>query len=209
MKKIVLVGGGGHCSSVLDSIINNNEFEPVCITDCIDIGKQILGVKVIGNDSILQQLYDNGIEYAFITVGSIGNTKTRVKIQEELKKIGFKIPSIIDSSAIVSKNALVEEGVFIGKGVIVNSSSVIKKHAIINTGAIIEHDSEIGEFVHLASGAIVCGSSIIGANSHIGAGTVVIQGVNIGDNVIVGAGSVIIRNITSESKVYGNPGRNV
>lgn len=209
MKKIVLVGGGGYCSSVLDSIIKKGEYEPVCITDYVDIGKELLGVKVIGDDNMLDELYNSGIEYAFITVGSVGNPIIRIKIEENLRKIGFKIPSIIDSSAIVSANAIIEDGVFIWKGAIVNASAIIKKNAIINTGAIIEHDCIIGEFAHIDPGSTVSGATIIGDNSQIGAGAVVIEGIKVSKNCIVGAGSVIIRDIESNSKVCRNPGRKI
>ncbi|MBB6625563.1 acetyltransferase [Clostridium gasigenes] len=209
MKKIVLVGGGGHCSSVLDSILKMGEFNPVCITDYVDIGKEILGVKVIGDDSMLDELYNSGILYAFITVGSVGNPMIRIKIQENLKRIGFKIPSIIDSDALISSNAIIEDGVFVGKGAIVNVSAVIKKNAIINTGAIVEHDCIIGEFVHVAPGSTVSGGVTIGDNSHIGAGAVVIEGIKVGDNCLIGAGSVIIRDVESNSKICGNPGRKI
>ncbi|WP_346891504.1 hypothetical protein [Clostridium sp. UBA3887] len=70
MKKIVLVGGGGHCKSVIDSIRSKNEFEIVGITDPVDKG-EILNVKILGTDYILQDMHNQGVEYAFITVGSI------------------------------------------------------------------------------------------------------------------------------------------
>ena len=208
MEKIVLIGAGGHCKSVLDSLLELNTYEVVGITD-IKNDFEIMGVKVIGSDNILEDLFKSGINNAFISLGSIGDTTIRRKIYNNLKKIGFNLPSIIDKTAIVSKYATVEEGVFIGKGAIINADSYIENNSIINSGSIIEHECRIGEFVHIAPGVAMSGGVQIGNDSHIGTGTSIIQGILIGKNSIVGAGSVIVNDIGDNCKVYGNPGRKV
>lgn len=208
MEKIVLIGAGGHCKSVLDSLLELKTYDVIGITD-MQTNLEIMGVKVIGNDDILEELFNSGINNAFISLGSIGDTNIRRRIYNNLKKIGFKLPTIIDKTAIVSKYATVGEGVFIGKGAIINSSAYIGKNAIINSGAIVEHDCSIGEFVHIAPGTTMSGGVSIGDNSHIGTGSSIIQGISIGESCIIGAGSVVVKNIEDNSKVYGNPGRKV
>ena len=60
-KKILLVGGGGHCKSVLDSVQLLNQFSEIGIIDNIlNIGKLVLGVPVIGCDNDLAQLFSRG-----------------------------------------------------------------------------------------------------------------------------------------------------
>lgn len=209
MEKILLVGGGGHCKSIIDSIRNNNEFTIAGIIDPSGIGNRILDINVIGEDKDLKDMYYLGYKNAFISVGSIGNPNIRIRLYNILKDIGYNLPPIIDRSAIISPNIKIEEGVFIGKGAIVNVGSVIGKGSIINSGAIIDHDCIINEFVHIAPGATLSGSVTIGKYSHIGTNATVIQGRSIGENVMVGAGSVIVRNIGDNQKVYGNPGREI
>lgn len=209
-KKIVLIGGGGHCKSIIDAIQGFGEYNIVGIVDKEEnIGKEIYGVDVIGKDEDLQLLYKKGIRYAFITVGSIGSVKIREILYKNAKKIGFEFPVIRDVSSIIAGKVVIEEGVFIGKGVIINSEVSIKANAIINTGAIIEHDCKIGAFAHIAPGATVCGGVSVGYSSHVGCNASVIQGVNIGENVLIGAGSVVVKDINDNSKVVGNPCREV
>lgn len=206
MDKIVLLSGGGHCKSIIDSIIGSNDFEIVGITDSLAKGS-VFNIDILGNDEVLAELHENGVEYAFISLGSVGDTHIRIKLYEEIKDIGFKVPIIIDKTAIVSEKSKIGEGSFIGKGAIVNSGTVIGKNCIINSGAIVEHDCLIGDFVHVSPGATICGGVKIGNNSHVGSNSTIIECLRVGENVIIGAGSVIVKSVQSNVKVYGNPGR--
>lgn len=206
MKKIVLVGAGGHALSVIDSIQSNREYEIVGITDLgYVVGEKILGYEVIGNDAILKSVFDSGVKYAFVTVGSIGNTSLRKELFCILKDIGFIIPAIVNTSSNIGSDVWLGEGVYVGKNTVVSLKSTIGDMAIINTGSIIEHGCCIDEFTHIGPGAVICGDVKIGARTHVGANATVIQGVNIGDNSIIGAGSVVVHDVPSKVIAYGNP----
>ena len=207
---MLLIGGGGHCKSVLDSLLELNEYEEIGIVDKNEnVGNSVLGVSVVGCDDDLPTLFKRGFKYAFVTVGSIGNPTLRIKLFNILVKIGFEIPVIIDASAKVSDYARIEKGVFIGKHAIVNAGSIIHEMSIINTGSIIEHDCEIGAFTHIAPGAVLGGEVVVGENSHIGSNTTVKQQIRIGSNSIIGMGSVVLQNIDYHTVAYGNPCREV
>lgn len=210
MKKLLLVGGGGHCKSVIDSVLDSNKYDDIKIVDLKEnIGKDILGIKIIGTDECLEKLHKSGYEYAFVTLGSIGNPKIRIKLYNILKKIGFKIPIIIDKSAIISKNCNIKEGAYIGKNVVINTGSIIEKCSIINTGSIVEHDCNIEEFVHIASGSVLGGNVTIKRNSHIGSNSTIRQQIVISENVVIGIGSVVVKNIENNILAYGVPCRMV
>lgn len=203
-NRIVFIGGGGHGKSVLDTALRMNIFQEIVITDYnMDQDSEIMGCKVVGNDSELASVFAKGIRQAFIAVGSIENTKMRHAIYEKAKEIGFVFPNIIDPSAIVSKTAVLGAGVFVGKNAVVNSFADIGDMAIINTGAIIEHECKIGSFTHVSVNAVICGRSAIGNDSFIGAGSTVIQCVDIGSNAVIGAGSIILKDVEAENNVHG------
>lgn len=209
-KKILLLGGGGHCRSVLDSLLEQAEYAEIGIIDNREmIGNSIMGIPVVGCDDDLPVLFDHGYRYAFVTLGSMGNPATRIKLFNMLMEIGYMIPVIIDSSAKVSNHAKVEQGVFIGKQSIVNVGTVIHQCAIINSGSIVEHDCRVGAFVHIAPGTVLGGEVIIGENSHIGSNATVKQQVSVGSNSIIGMGSVVLRNMDENVIAYGNPCREV
>lgn len=203
---VLLIGGGGHAKSVIDTLIHSKELDAVGIIDVKEkVGEEISGIKVIGTDDDLTTYYAKGIRYAFVSLGSIGIPDARIKLYHKLRTIGFSFPNIIDPTAILAENIQFGVGNFIGKGVIVNTATTIGNHCIINTGSIVEHDCNIESFVHLGPRSVLCGGVQIGENTHIGAGTTIIQYKKIGNNSIIGAGSLVNKNIPEYQKAYGNP----
>ncbi|NWQ39156.1 acetyltransferase [Bacillus sp. EB106-08-02-XG196] len=209
-NKILLIGGGGHCKSVIDTLLKTNQYSDIGVIDQEEnIGESVLGVPIIGCDEDLSRLYKTGFNEAFVTVGSVGNPKLRLKLFILLEKIGFKIPNIVDRTAHVSNQAKLDNGIFIGKNTVINAGSFIHNGAIINTSAVIEHDCIIEEFSHIAPGAVLCGHVRIGAKTHIGAKSVIKQQISIGSNTMIGMGSVVLNDIGNGVVAYGNPCKEV
>lgn len=207
-KKLLLVGGGGHCRSVLDSLLAGSEFSKIGIIDLPEnVGQKIFGVSVIGHDGDLRRLFLLGYTCAFVTIGSIGNPSRRIEFFREFEEIGFQIPNIIDPSATVSRYVVMDTGIFVGKNAVVNAGSTIRKGAIINTRSVVEHDCVVGSFAHLAPGSVLGGNVRVGENTHVGIGSVVKQQITIGSNSIIGMGSVVLENIEENTIAYGNPCR--
>lgn len=209
-----MLGTGGHCRSVADSLFELSEYEEIGLVGKIRSddndkygGDFPMGLPAVGNDDRLEELMKEGYTDAFIAIGSVGDTTVRKKLYLELKRIGFHIPNIIDKSSTVSKYAVLGEGIYIGKKAAVNAYAVIGNCAIINTASIIEHQCIIGDFVHAASGSTLCGNVKVGAETHIGAGSIVKQGIHIGSGTMIGMGSVVLKDIGDYVTAYGNPCR--
>ncbi len=203
-EQIILIGCGGHAVSVADSIRQSGQYEIAGYIEREGFRETgSLGIPVLGTDSDLEAVFDAGIHAAFVTIGYMGKGTVRDRIYERLKQIGYRIPSIIDPSAILAQGLRIGEGTFIGKRAVVNSNSRIGRMCIVNTGAIVEHDNEIGAFSHIAVGSVLCGDVKIGRRALIGANAVVIQGTRIGDGAIVGAGTTVRHDIESGQVFYG------
>lgn len=210
MEDIILIGGGGHCASVIDSICKLNRYNIIGVVDKANkVGSEINGIKVIGTDDKLEYFYKNGVRKAFLTIGSIGDVRLRKSLYFLAEKIGYKFPNIIDNTSILGNKVEIGYGNYIGKGVIINTGTRIHNNCIINTGAIIEHDCKIESFCHIAPGTTISGNVSIGENTHIGTNSTIIQDIKIGKNSIIGAGSVVIKDIGDNVKAYGNPCREV
>jgi len=202
-KRLLLIGGGGHCHSVLDSVLSLNKYEGVGIIDSID--SPYLDIPVIGIDEDIPELFSEGWTDAFITVGSVGSTDIRRRLYKMVKEIGLSVPSIIDPTAMIGRGVTIGEGSFVGKRAVVNAGSSVGTCAIINTGAIVEHDCNVGDFSHISPGTVLCGQVSIGNDSHVGAGSTVKQLIEIGENSLIGAGSIVVKDIPSNVKAFGNP----
>lgn len=206
MKKIVLIGAGGHCKVIIDIIKSKDEYEIIGIIDNNSIGS-VFDIPIIGDDSILDSIYMGGVDYAFIAIGAISNINIRNKIYTKLKYIGYKLPILIHKSAIISRFSSIGEGTCVMAGAIVNPGVDIGENCIINTGSVIEHDCKIGDNTHISPNVSIAGGVNIGFNTHIGIGSCVIQNIEIGSNVTVGAGAVVINNINNNVLVVGVPAR--
>lgn len=209
-KELILIGGGGHGESIIDTI---RGLETYSIAGILDPGKKagtdVLGIKVIGSDQDLTYFFNMGIRNAVIAVGSMGNPGPRQKLYQLCRNIGYELPNIIDKSAILSETLKMGEGNFIGKGVLINTGVTIGNGTIINTGAILEHGCRIEDFVHIAPGCVLCGNVQVKANAHIGAHSTLLQGVSIGNGTMIGAGSLVLKNISSKKLAYGSPAKEV
>ena len=191
MEKIILIGGGGHCKSVIDVIELENRFQIVGILDKPEfIGARILGYEVMGCDDDLPKLAQN-IKYALITVGQVELPDLRIKLFEKAKNAGFTLPIVVSPGAYVSKHAHIDEGTVVMHDALVNANAKIGKNCIINTKALIEHDSFIGDNCHIATAAIVNGGVKVGENSFIGSNAATKQYVEIKNGSFIKACSLI------------------
>lgn len=214
-KKILLLGAGGHCKSIIDTLFGLNIYEDIAIVEKKDVNSKhmlnedILNIPIIGTDDDLEQLLSRGYKDAFISVGSFIDISIRKKLFNKIKTMGFNIPNIIDRTSIVSENAIIGEGNYVGKRAVINVNAKLSNCTIINTGSIVEHDCNIEPFVHLAPGSILCGNVFIGEGTHVGAGSIIKQGIHVGNNTMIGMGSVVVKDIGSNKKAFGNPCKEV
>lgn len=203
-RRIIIISGGGHAKSVIDAAVRSGKYSEIMITDNVTpAGGIVCGCKVIGTDNMLSQMYHEGIEFAFIGLGSIKSTVRRRQIYSRVSEIGFSWDTVIDPSAVISDRVTLGTGVFVGKNAVVNAETEVSSFAIINTGAIVEHECRIGEFTHIAVGATVCGGCRIDNDVFVGANATVIQGVKIGMNSVIGAGSIVLNDVPKNTTVIG------
>lgn len=204
MDDIILLGIGGHAHSVVDSIEQSGQYNIIGFLDTEDAqGKYFRKYRVLDTDDAMGRLYEEGLRYAFITIGFMGHGDLRNRLYRRLKKIGYTLPNIVDDSAVIARDAILEDGIFVGKRAVINANARIQKMCIINTGAIIEHDCKVEEFTHVAVGGILCGNVFVGRDSFVGANATVIQEKKIGGHCIIGAGTVVRKSMEDFSVMYG------
>ncbi len=156
-EKIVLIGGGGHCHSVIDVIEQENKYEIIGVVDKKElIGTKVLNYDIIGCDDDLPKIFKI-CQNAVISVGQIQSSLVREKLFKVAKKIGFSLPIIISPLAYVSKHAKIKEGTVIMHHVLVNANAAIGENCIINTKALIEHDSIIEDNCHISTASVING----------------------------------------------------
>lgn len=207
IKEIILVGGGGHCISVIESIENAGKYRIKGISDLRGrIGEKISGYKILWADDQLSALISDKVEF-LITVGHIKSPHIRRRLFEELVAMQASFFTLIDPHSDVSDRAFIGDGTVILRNAFVNAGAVIGANCIINSGAMIEHGSTIGNHVHISTGAIVNGDCQVGDGCFVASGAIISNGVSICNDVLVSAGSVVFRDITTPGTYMGNPVR--
>ena len=204
MKKIILIGGGGHCNSCIDVIEQHGIYEIFGIIDkASELGKKAFGYEVLGTDNDLSHFRDE-CEFAIVTIGQIKSPELRSKIFTLLKELEFTIPVVVSPLAYVSKHAVLGQGTIVMHDALVNAGVTVGDNCIINSKALIEHDVTIGNHCHISTGAILNGDVSIGDGSFIGSGASIRQGISLGSKVIVGMGELlktdILDNVNYSSK---------
>jgi len=202
-KNLVLIGGGGHCKSVIE-VAESAGYNILGILDRPEeVGKKVLAHEVIGVDDDISQFVDKA-EFV-ITVGFIKNPSLRIKLYEKVLQAGGKLATLIASTAYVSKYAKIGQGTVVMHQAFVNAGAEIGDNVIINTLANIEHDACIGNQCHISTGAMINGDCKVGDNCFIGSQSVLANAISICPNVVVGAGSFVRKNIVQVGIYFGNP----
>mgnify|MGYP006100007385 CR=1 FL=1 len=193
MKKIILIGAGGHAKSCLDVILLTKKFK---ILGFIDIKKNInlLKYKVLGNERYLKSIKKQSTNL-HISFGFINSALKRIKLFNELKKLNFKFPVIISPKSQVSKNSTILDGTIVHHLAVINFGAKVGYNSIINTSAIIEHGVKIGNNCHISTRAVINGEAEVKDNTFIGSGAVVREGIKIGKNCFIGMGQTVIKNL--------------
>jgi len=191
MKEIILIGGGGHCKSVIDVIEREGRFKIAGIVDKPELlGSNVLGYPIIGNDSdlpILAKKYN----YALVTTGQIKSPSLRIKLFDLAVDAGFILPSIASPNAYVSSHASIGNGVVIMHNALINASATIGNNCIINSKVLIEHDCQISKHCHISTNATINGGVIVQSGCFIGSGVITKESITIGKNSFTKAGSLV------------------
>ena len=191
MKKILILGTGGHAKSCIDLISRCKDYNLIgLISKNSDEIEKNSNVKVVGSDKDLIN-FKKKCKNLMIGIGFLGNSRKKEVLYNKVINMGFKIPTIISPSSYISKYAKIEEGVNIFHDCIVGPDTLIKKGVIINNKCLLEHDVTVEKFSHVSTSCIINGNSSIGSKSFIGSGTIVKNNSKIKSNSFIKMGSLI------------------
>ena len=195
MRKLIIIGAGGHGRVVAD-IASLNGYQDIGFLADDDNG------SVIGKVSDFIKYIDTSDFFV-----AIGNSAVRQRIQKELENNNAKIVSLFHPSAIIANNVKIGKGTVIMAGAIINPNTVIGEGVIVNTNSSVDHDCIIDDFTHISVGAKICGTVNIGKSTWIGAGATVINNKNVCANCMVGAGATVVKDIAFSGTYIGTPAR--
>jgi sugar O-acyltransferase (sialic acid O-acetyltransferase NeuD family) len=202
---VIVVGGGGHAAPVIAAL----RAMGANLLGLVDarapaLGQSILGVPVLGDDTVLQSLNPERVRLAN-GIGRVLDGNPRRRVFDTFTFRSFRFIPIVHPQAIVADEVCVEDGGQIMAGAVVQPCCRIGANALVNTRASIDHNCVIGAHAHVAPGAVLCGSVRVGDGAHVGAGAVVIEGIQVGESAVVAAGATVVRDVLAGTIVFGTP----
>src|SRR5581483_6191198 len=166
VTQVILIGGGGHASVVLDALMKQDNVNIVGYVD--DVQDVRSHSRLIRKHLSYLGTLTNVLNSSIVTSEirffcCIGDNSTRQSIVEKIqewfaKKSTIALPDSIWMPALIHPNAVVANGVQIGRGTFVAAGAIvcanafIENHCILNTNCSIDHDCSVASFVHIAPG---------------------------------------------------------
>lgn len=163
MKKLLIVGAGGHGRVVKEVAESLGEYEKI---DFLDDSSEEAVAKI----DDLERMHG---EYDSAFVG-IGNNVFRLECIAKIKDIGYEIPVLIHPTAYISKSANIGLGTVVEPKALVNANTRVGEGCIISVGSIIDHDVILNNCVHANAGSIVKAGARIESLTKLEAGQVVL-----------------------------------
>ena len=206
-QRVVVVGAGGHGHVVVDALRAAARagamLEIAAVVDdrAALHGTTIAGAPIAGDVAMLPSIPHDAI------VVAVGDNTARKRLQQALASQGETVTVVCHPAAVISTEAVLEDGAVVCAGAIVGPLARIGAGAIVNTGAQVDHHCIIGPFAHLAPGTTLAGAVTIGAETLVGIGASVLPGVRIGSRSVIGAGTLVIKDVADDVTVVGVPGR--
>ena len=210
MKKLLIIGCGGHAKVVYETAIATSSFSEFAFLDDkyenrLELNDDWGKWEIIGK---ISDLRDPNIRDNFKSaVVAIGENNQRLSTIKQLIKYSYKLPTLIHPSATVSVTAEIGIGSVVFAQSVIQAKTKIGIGSIINNSASINHDCIVEDGVHICPGVNIAGGVTIGEKSWIGIGSTVIEGVKIGRKVTIGAGASVISEIPDGMTAVGVPAK--
>lgn len=208
MKNIVILGTGGTCTDILDTLHDINSIVPTytCIGFLDDNqdnwGKEFYGIKVLGPLSIGKDLKDT---FFVNGIGSPANFWNKEKIIAQTQIPLEKFETLIHPTASVSRMSTLGRGVVVFQQVTITSNVHIGNHVIILPHAVVSHDDDIGDYTCIAAGVSLSGGVTVGASCYLGTQSSYMCNIVIGEQSLIGMGSTVLNDVAPCSVMVGTP----
>ncbi len=190
MRRLLIVGAGGHGRSVAEAVLAAGEFEVVGFVDDAAPGlTSVWNFAVLGTTADLRR-YLVHADYAIVAVG---NNAIRESLCNSLLAAGFELATIVHPRAIVSPRAVIGHGCSIMAGAVVGTEARLGCGVIINCGAVVDHDAQVHDYGHLAVNAAMAGGSELGRGAWMQVGSALWYGVRVAAGVVVAPGMALSR----------------
>lgn len=214
MRRVVIIGAGGHGRELISYIRDlNDQGEHIELVGFIDEHKPRASweaAEILGDFDDLESLLKQHADSVFHYITAVGDNRVRRQFVARVERFGQQRVTpwtLRHPEAILGNTVEIGVGTCLAPGSIITTRVQLGKHCILNVNASISHDCVIGDFVNINPGAVICGNVHVGEGCYIGAGATIIDKVSIGEWAVIGAGAVVVDDIPPYVTAVGVPAR--
>ncbi len=207
MKKIVIIGSGGHGREVAEILQQQAaQDKNIVVQGFLDENKErhgqlIDGLPVLGDWDWIAEKQELAV------ICAVGTPAIARLLVQRALALNLTFANAISPHAHISPRATLGQGLVIFPHVVINTGALIGSYATLNLAATVSHDTKIGDYCNINPGVHLAGNVTIGEGCYLGMGAHVIQGKSIGAGTIIGAGAIVNRDLPANVTAVGVPVR--
>jgi acetyltransferase EpsM len=207
MKKVIIVGAGGHAAELVDYLVLMNqssgsatiqEWDVVGLIDDTENNYHAYDYNFPYLGTIKDHEVENDISY----IMGIANMKYRRNIIAELIQKEAQFMTLIHPTALISPSAVIGKGCVISHNVSIGPKAILGDFNLINSRCTIGHDSKIGNYNFLSPQVVTGGFSELVDENFLGTNAVVLPAITIGNSNIIAAGMIVDKKLTNNATVF-------
>lgn len=207
LVRLVLVGGGGHASDVLQAVEAVNAvrltYQVAGILDDKDVDPRRFAGRGVAHIGPVEDVATIDAVYVLC----LGWPWTRHAVAGRIGERGQPAPPIVHPSADVGAGVELRPGSVVLGHAHVSPFVRFGVHGLVSYNASVGHDTTFGDHASVMPNAAVSGDVRAGDRVLVGSGAVVREGVCLGDDVKIGAGAAVVGDIVAGLTVVGVPAR--
>jgi len=203
MKKLIIIGSGGHGAEIDDYINYNNRHSDskIIIAGFLDdnpdnYNNYRFSAPLLGGvkEHIVNPVYNYLI--------GIADLKYRKFFVEQFLMNGAEFITFIHGTVYISPSAKIGKGVVIGPHVNLGPNTFVGDFSMINSRCSLGHDTIIGKYNFISPNVCFSGFSSVGDENLFGINSATIPGIRIGNNNKIAAGMVLHNDVGNDEVVF-------
>ncbi|MCA1707002.1 MAG: NeuD/PglB/VioB family sugar acetyltransferase [Actinobacteria bacterium] len=192
-SEVVLYGASSFCQHVMTWLEDVAETLNLEISGFVDDDTALHGQERGGHEVLggREWLLRRASERPLGVVFGLSDPRDRARIVSCLDHASIDFPSVVHSTAVVSRHASLGQGTVVGPRTVISVNTVLSEFVTVASGCTVEHDVSVGSYSTLLPASNLCGGATLGDRVSIGTNATVLGGVDVGSDTIVGAGAVV------------------
>lgn len=203
MKKIILIGAGGHAAELREYIDFHNQARPadrIKVVGFIDDDRSNYEHYEF-KEPFLGSIQEHAIHFNVYYLMAIANLEHRRPIVERFKKDEAKFTGLIHPTALIASTAEIGEGVVISHNASLGPKVKLGNFNMLNSRCTIGHDTVMGDYNFISPQVALSGYTKIGDNNLIGTNACTLPSKTIGNNNKIAAGMIVYKDVGDNETV--------